>query len=956
MPTPSLDAFVDLLGRSGVVEPARLTAYLDKLRAADALPSDPARLASLMIRDALLTSFQAQQLLAGKWRGFFIGKYKVLEKIGSGGMGTVYLAEHKFMKRRVAIKVLPKARALEPSSLERFYREAKAIAALDHPNIVRAYDVDVDRLADGTDLHFLVMEYVDGISFQDWVKARGPLDPPRAAHYIYQAAQGLHHAHTIGLVHRDIKPGNLLVDRHGIVKILDMGLARFFHDEEDLLTKKYDENVLGTADYLAPEQAIDSHTVDIRADIYSLGGTFYFMLTGRSPFGEGTVAQKLIWHQTRRPKPILELRPDVPADIVAVVEKMMEKSPADRYQTPLEVAEALSAYAFCDRAAPPETDLPELSPAARGVASEVGEPGTSARSWPAPASGPQPPASPTPKPSPPSSTARTNVPAAPTTSDAAAAAPASTPRPHSGRPPAPASAGSPRSRPAAASTREASPPASPPPRSPGPRPRPKPAAAQPPAVSTQTADSPPPPDADDTPFAASQESDFSWAQVADTGHPSDRSTDTVPSRTRTSHFGRSRTLAWSQWSRRTRILVLAGTAAGGAVLLALAVVLLAFALRRGEPPTRAKAPPATVAPAPPPRNTLFVSKSRVAASDYTTLREALERAIPGDRILIRDQEVYEESLVVTPASGLGKRNLLVEAEADSLGRTAILKAPGAEPVLVLDRVEDFVLKGLRLDGGGQAEDLVRVNGACPGSRLEEVHFHGFRRAAVRLDGCEGQRGREIVFRNCRFLSGQPPAESAIAFGPAAPGSPVQPIRYVHFADCRLSGPTGFAGVVLAAPSVGIVLERNVFAGLKAPAVLLPASAPANPALRLQLLHNTFWDCATGLTFQQRLRLDSNVQMTGNLFYRLTGPGVGAIENDTEPLTFTGYVVGQDNIYDAATPTGNIAAVSTLHLTRMTFDLPTADPEAEDFLRFPAGHPLATAVEQKQPAGALPPLP
>ena len=154
------------------------------------------------------------------------------------------------------------------------------------------------------------MEHVDGASLQEIIKKTGPMDVLRACHYIRQAALGLQHAHeTAGLVHRDIKPGNILVDRNGIVKILDMGLARFFHDEEDILTKKYDENVLGTADYLAPEQALDSHAVDIRADIYSLGATFYFCLTGRTPFAEGTVAQKLIWHQTRQPKPIRDAAP-----------------------------------------------------------------------------------------------------------------------------------------------------------------------------------------------------------------------------------------------------------------------------------------------------------------------------------------------------------------------------------------------------------------------------------------------------------------------------------------------------------------------------------------------------------------------------------------------------------------------------------------------------------------------
>src|SRR5262249_3322697 len=154
------------------------------------------------------------------------------------------LCEHKFMRRRVAVKVLPAAKAEDQASLERFYREARAAAALDHPNIVHAYDIDQDD-----NLHFLVMEYVDGSSLQEIIKKRGPLSILRAAHYIQQAAWGLQHAHEAGLVHRDIKPGNILVDRMGTVKVLDMGLARFFNDEEDILTKKYDENVLGTADY-----------------------------------------------------------------------------------------------------------------------------------------------------------------------------------------------------------------------------------------------------------------------------------------------------------------------------------------------------------------------------------------------------------------------------------------------------------------------------------------------------------------------------------------------------------------------------------------------------------------------------------------------------------------------------------------------------------------------------------
>jgi tRNA A-37 threonylcarbamoyl transferase component Bud32 len=363
MPAPAnANELLDLVQKSGVVEEAKLRAYVKKLTESGGIPKDAAKLAGLFVRDAVLTYFQAEQLLQGKYKRFTIGKYKVLEKLGSGGMGQVFLCEHKLMRRRVAVKVLPTAKADDPSSLERFYREARAVAAVDHPNIVRAYDIDQDE-----NLHFLVMEYVDGTNLQDLVKKFGPLDITRACHYIYGAAIGLQHAHEIGLVHRDIKPGNILVDRAGVVKILDMGLARFFNDEDDILTKKYDENVLGTADYLAPEQALESHTVDIRADIYSLGATFYYLLTASPLFPEGSVAQKLIWHQNRSPRPIKSLRPEVPDDVVAVIDRMMMKDPAKRYQTPAEVMAALAHWVVTPIPPPADKEMPILSPAAGGT-------------------------------------------------------------------------------------------------------------------------------------------------------------------------------------------------------------------------------------------------------------------------------------------------------------------------------------------------------------------------------------------------------------------------------------------------------------------------------------------------------------------------------------------------------------------------------------------------------------
>ncbi len=362
MPAPaSNQELLTLIAKCGVFDAARIQAYMTDLAARPGgVPADPAKLAARMVTDGVLSNFQAENLMAGRWKRFSIGKYKLLERLGVGGMGQVFLCEHKLMKRKVAVKVLPAAKAKDQASLQRFYREARAVAAMDHPNLVRAYDIDQDQ-----NLHFLVMEYVDGANLHDVVRLSGPLPVPRACHYMYAAAVGLQHAHEMGLVHRDVKPANILIDRAGVVKILDLGLARFFDpDENDHLTKKYDENVLGTADYLAPEQAIDSSAADIRADLYALGGTFYFLLTGQPPFPDGSVAQKLLCHQSRAPKPVRDLRPDVPAEVAAVIDKLMAKAPADRYQTPNELMAVLTPWVQTPIPPPPEHEMPKLSAAA----------------------------------------------------------------------------------------------------------------------------------------------------------------------------------------------------------------------------------------------------------------------------------------------------------------------------------------------------------------------------------------------------------------------------------------------------------------------------------------------------------------------------------------------------------------------------------------------------------------
>jgi serine/threonine protein kinase len=347
-------AFLELLKKSSLVEEKELAHYLKQHTN---LPGEVKALSQVLIKDGLITNFHAKQLLAGRHKGFVVGNYKILEQIGVGGMGAVYLGEHKAMKRFVALKFLPADKAKDPDSVARFYREARAVAALDHPNIVRAHDV-----LNEAGMHFLVMEYVDGTSLYDIVKRHGALDPIRAAHYIAQAAVGLQHAFERGMIHRDIKPANLLLDRSGTIKVLDLGLARLFEEKEGLTENLSGSVVLGTADYVSPEQAINSHNVDIRTDIYSLGATFYYLLAAQPPFKEGTVAQKLLAHQLKVPPPIRTLRPQMPEQMALVVNKMMKKEPAKRYQTPADVVAALEPWTQQPIAPPSDAEMPHRGP------------------------------------------------------------------------------------------------------------------------------------------------------------------------------------------------------------------------------------------------------------------------------------------------------------------------------------------------------------------------------------------------------------------------------------------------------------------------------------------------------------------------------------------------------------------------------------------------------------------
>jgi len=358
--------FLDLLRRSQLVEEDQLTKFLGPLaaRSGQKLLADADQLAGAMVEAGLLTEWQSEKLLAGKHKGFMLGKYKLLRHLGKGGMSQVYLAEHVLMKRKVAIKVLPQNRVADATYLERFRIEARAAARLDDPNIVRVYDIDQDG-----NTHYIVMEYVDGHDLHVLVRDGGPLTFEKAADYVAQVARGLAHAHEMNLVHRDIKPANCLVDKHQTVKLLDMGLARLTDDEASL-TIDNNENVLGTADYLAPEQALNSHKADARADIYSLGCTLYYLITGHPPFPDGTISERLLKHQVEQAPSIFKDRPDAPSVLVNICNRMMAKRVEERYQTASEVAQRLSEW-LADRGITVGDSAKKKDGGSGGVGSDV---------------------------------------------------------------------------------------------------------------------------------------------------------------------------------------------------------------------------------------------------------------------------------------------------------------------------------------------------------------------------------------------------------------------------------------------------------------------------------------------------------------------------------------------------------------------------------------------------------
>lgn len=364
----SVAQFVQNLAISGLLS----ASDAQTLAAGAPSPNDARDFARQLVQNGKLTRYQAAMLYQGKLRGLVLGNYLIRDKLGAGGMGLVYQAEHRFLKKIVALKVLPPGVSQNPTAIKRFQREVQAAAKLSHPHIVHAHDADEFQ-----GIHFLVMEFVEGSDLARFVKEHGPLPVDQAIDCVIQAARGLEHAHAAGIIHRDIKPSNLLLgtkdeeqrtkletnadfplrpSSFGLVKVLDLGLARIKEDHNsnalpDDLTKS--GSIMGTTDYMSPEQALNTKHADHRSDIYSLGCTLHFLLFGKAVYAGDTAMEKLLAHREAPIPSLRASRPDVPERLDAVFRRMLAKKPDDRYSSMTEVIAALEA---CQQGTGPADD------------------------------------------------------------------------------------------------------------------------------------------------------------------------------------------------------------------------------------------------------------------------------------------------------------------------------------------------------------------------------------------------------------------------------------------------------------------------------------------------------------------------------------------------------------------------------------------------------------------------
>lgn len=343
-PAASVDDYLLNLRQSGLVPFEKLADICARFgQDAEGRLRTPKELGEQLVAEGILTQWQHNKLCDGKYEGFVLGKYLLRSHIANGGIAAVFEAQHTESHEKVAIKILLPELASKTSYLERFEREATAAQMLKHPNILQTLEVGCVHYATTGPLHYMVNEFFENKNLQQTVQERGPLPVDVAAEYIRQAAKGLSCAHRQGIIHRNLKPSNLVVDGMGQVRITNMGVARFLNeDDAESLTLRYQEKVIGTAAFMAPEQVVNSHKVDARSDLYSLGGIFYFLLTGKVPF-EGVEGVALMMKQLHdSPEPLTKLRRDVPPQMSALCDKLLSKEPDKRYESAAHLSDTLS--------------------------------------------------------------------------------------------------------------------------------------------------------------------------------------------------------------------------------------------------------------------------------------------------------------------------------------------------------------------------------------------------------------------------------------------------------------------------------------------------------------------------------------------------------------------------------------------------------------------------------------
>jgi serine/threonine-protein kinase len=982
----TLESFLAVLSKSGLVPPDKLPAMHAAFLAQHTGAAEGQPFAEYLIAQNTITPWQAEKLLQGKHKGFFLGKYRLLALLGKGGMSSVYLAEHVLMRRRCAIKVLPAKRVNDTSYLGRFHREAQAVAALDHPNIVRAYDVDHE--VDGNvEIHFLVMEYVDGLSLLDIVNRDGPMHPAAAAEYIRQSAMGLEHAHRAGLIHRDVKPGNLLVDAAGIVKVMDLGLARFFTNEDseqESLTIQYDEKVLGTADYLAPEQAVDSHAIDARADIYSLGCTLYFLLVGHPPFNQGTLPQRLMAHQTKEPPPVEAERKDVPKSLLDILRKMMSKKAEDRYATAAGVSEACLEWLQAnggERWTSMRAKLAESGIDIGGSSGRIGSgstrvsPEKAAQLTQAAKGG-----SKTPVPQPAAAVSPvidTSAPTAPAVPAGKSAKPAKASAPAGPKPkPAP--------QPVAADDELGSflanlggtekPPA---PRAPAPEPvtittapaksdRPKPAPAKPaPVAKPAPAARPPAPKPVAAPVAAPVTEavlvEPVEAEVVADDEPAEALVAEAPAAASGSATSLPKKPARPGIPKQYLIY---GGAAGGLVLaVVLAIVMFsggdagsgegnaaptggsvagttggAASGTGGTPNSTATSLTGAGTPAPPPPKARPVPDSPTEVKvgpdgHFATISEALAYAVdnppltdPSEPRVIKvaGGQTYAERLSIQNWN-LGVLHIQVEGD-----QPATLKPEGTGPVVRLENCNKVTLEGLQLDAAGKPTAMELV-GTQSHVRLLRLKVTGFSQFGISGDRAAGFRSGRLELRDSTLQTAQ--AAAGIRLTAPVDAGFAGGVQYVTLANCSLLGSYGVGIEITGAQSQNIIQRNrihNVKTGLKLGLTGVDLDA-------LVIENNTFHHVAQGIVIDQPPKAAKGVAIQKNLFADAAGPEI-SFEAAGDAALGDAFKAAAVLVFNATERAADTVQTNALDLfanngqTGLAADFQSTDPAAGDFLK------------------------